>query len=399
MFILSISENILFFIAGIGALQGILLAGLLYFHPKSDRSVNKFLALYIVGTSIIMITAQVQQILSWQKSFFMAPFPFLTGPLLYLYVRSFKETITWRRALPHLVPFLLAFFVFYRHFSFMAGVDPNATNFPKEALYHPVTVTLILVRYAHLILYYFLSRRALTSYQKSIKHLFSETSRIDLGWVKLLINGFLLVVVVTLLIYPLILKYPEQVEFFMVINMAVATPYIYLATFKGVTQPTIWQVQSGTNKDELVKEMNEAEEVEMYVTHPEKPKNQKIGLDDDKVDLIITKVRAVMELEKLYQESELTLQEISDKIQFPSYQVSQAINEGMKKNFYDLINSYRVEEAKRLLLNPDKANYTILSVGFEAGFNSKTTFNTVFKKFTGLTPTAFRDQQKVALVS
>ena len=69
----------------------------------------------------------------------------------------------------------------------------------------------------------------------------------------------------------------------------------------------------------------------------------------------------------------------------------------MNKNFYDLINGYRVDEAKRLLVNPENKNYTILSVGFEAGFNSKTTFNTVFKKFTGLTPTDFREQQKAFL--
>jgi AraC-like DNA-binding protein len=66
----------------------------------------------------------------------------------------------------------------------------------------------------------------------------------------------------------------------------------------------------------------------------------------------------------------------------------------MNKTFYDLVNGYRVEEAKRLLLNPNNRSFTILSVGFEAGFNSKTTFNTVFKKFTGLTPTDFRERQK-----
>lgn len=100
-----------------------------------------------------------------------------------------------------------------------------------------------------------------------------------------------------------------------------------------------------------------------------------------------------MEEEKLYQEPELTLQHIADKLQFPTYQVSQAINDGLKKSFYDLINGYRVDEAKLLLLNPKNRNYTILSVGFEAGFNSKTTFNTVFKKFTGQTPTQFREMQ------
>ena len=84
---------------------------------------------------------------------------------------------------------------------------------------------------------------------------------------------------------------------------------------------------------------------------------------------------------------------LADKLQFPSYQVSQAINEGMDKTFYDLINDYRVEEAKRLLSGPQSNNYTILSIGFAAGLNSKTTFNTVFKKFTGVTPTDFRKKE------
>ena len=101
-----------------------------------------------------------------------------------------------------------------------------------------------------------------------------------------------------------------------------------------------------------------------------------------------------MEIEKLYQETELTLQQLSDKLQLPTYQVSQAINDGLKKNFYDLVNGYRVEEAKRLLRDPKNMNYTVLSVGFDAGFNSKTTFNTVFKKFTGYTPTEFRNKDK-----
>ena len=106
-----------------------------------------------------------------------------------------------------------------------------------------------------------------------------------------------------------------------------------------------------------------------------------------------------MERDKLYQEHELTLQTLSDKLSIPTYQASQAIKEGMNKNFYDLVNGYRVEEAKRLLVDPKNENFTILSVGFEAGFNSKTTFNTVFKKFTGVTPTEYRDQKKLASVS
>ena len=115
---------------------------------------------------------------------------------------------------------------------------------------------------------------------------------------------------------------------------------------------------------------------------------------DPKATETANKIVALLEKEKIYQEPELTIKNMADKIEIPYYQVSQAINDVLNKNFYDLVNGYRVEEAKRLLLHPDNRNYTILSVGFEAGFNSKTTFNTVFKKFTGLTPTEYRNKQK-----
>ena len=108
---------------------------------------------------------------------------------------------------------------------------------------------------------------------------------------------------------------------------------------------------------------------------------------------IAARIVTAMEVEKLFQETELTLQNLADKLSCPSYQISLAINDGLNKNFYDLVNGYRVEEAKKLLLSEKNRNYTILSVGFEAGFNSKTTFNTVFKKFTGFTPSEFRSRQ------
>jgi len=129
-----------------------------------------------------------------------------------------------------------------------------------------------------------------------------------------------------------------------------------------------------------------------------KSKPVKPASNDGKIEGIVQRITVLMEKDKLYQETELTVQQLAEKLGLPTYQVSQAINEGMERNFYDLVNTYRVEEAKQLLLDPENRNYTILSVGFEAGFNSKTTFNTVFKKFTGLTPTEFRMRASVSNV-
>jgi YesN/AraC family two-component response regulator len=184
--------------------------------------------------------------------------------------------------------------------------------------------------------------------------------------------------------------YPENFNLLYSITIAIATPYIYITSFKGIMQPSIWQIKKDETKAELEEELHESEELNKIF----REKNRvKMGMADERIEEIVRKINKAMEEDKLYQETELTLHQLSLHLQHPSHQVSQAINDGMNKTFYDLINGYRVDEAKRLLLNPKNRSFTILSVGFEAGFNSKTTFNTVFKKFTGLTPTDFRERQ------
>lgn len=398
MFILSVSENILSLVCGLGILQGVLLACLVYFHRKSDKSVNIFLSFYIFCTSLVMSMPFVIKMIGWQSSFFIQPVPALTGPLLYLYIRSFKETITWRKALPHLLWFVLFFFTAYWNISVLKKSFPDAKELPPEVLNRPHIILIQYVRFAQQILYYFLARRALLSYQRSIRHMFSEISRIDLQWARFLINGFLILICAFMIIFPLMRFYPEEFSMLLFLNMAIATPYIYLAVYKGVLQPTIWQVQPDIQKETVEEKIHEAEETENTVTD-QKPKTQKAKLSQDRIEELMEKIELLMEKEKLFQETELTLQQLAQKLSVPTYQVSQALNEGMKKNFYDLVNNYRVEEAKRLLSDATNRNYTILSIGFEAGFNSKTTFNTVFKKFTGFTPTEFRDKTEQVVLS
>lgn len=397
MSLLFIPENILLYISGFGIFQGFLLSGLLFFHPKSDRSVNKFLSLYIVCLSVIMAGPVVLSLIPWQKTFFIEPFTYLAGPLMYLYIRSFKETINWKKALPHVSIFFLYFLVSYWRVSFLGDKYPGAKEIPEAVLRSPVSIILVLVRYGHLLLYYFMSRRELGSYQRSIQKLFTEKSLVNIKWGKCLINGYVLIVLTTIVLFPLMVLYPKNFNLLYLLNIAIATPYIYIIAFKGIMQPAIWQIKTIVSKKETGQQIFDQAEGEEATD--EKQILQKAGLSDIKISELVSKITMTMEDEKLYQETELTLHSLARKLDCPPYQVSQAINDGMKKNFYDLINSYRVEEAKRLLLHPKNRNYTVLSVGFEAGFNSKTTFNTVFKKFTGLTPTDFREKQKETLIA
>jgi len=398
MLTLSIPENILLFLCGFGMLQGILLAGVLYFHPRADRSVSTFLALYIACVSMPLLIPLGQHLFSWQTIMLVEPVIVLIGPLLYFYVRSFRETITWHKAWPHLIIFIPYVLIAWWSYVHVGMKYPRSTNVPPEAAHHPSSYIPVTIRFIQRLLYYFLTRRELNTYQRSIRNVFSDISHINLNWIRWLNNSILIILFAIMILYIMILRYPENIGLWLVICGCMITIYIYLAALRGVTQPTIWQVQPSIDKANLETILAEAEPTEKSANGSPKPK--KAGLNELKINEITTRIITLMEVDKLYQEPELTLQQLASRLQLSVHQLSQAINDGLKKNFYDLVNGYRVEEAKRLLMDDKTAGYTILSIGFEAGFNSKTTFNTVFKKFTGLTPSDFRQlQNEPSLIS
>lgn len=99
----------------------------------------------------------------------------------------------------------------------------------------------------------------------------------------------------------------------------------------------------------------------------------------------------LMQKEKLYKNPDLNMNLLAQKANLSNGYLSQIINQKEGKNFYDFVNTYRVEEVKANLSNPKYAHYSILGIGLEAGFKSKSTFNAAFKKITGKTPSAFKN--------
>ncbi|HEY8893434.1 MAG TPA: helix-turn-helix domain-containing protein [Niastella sp.] len=385
-------------VLGLGVLQGMLLAALIFFYPRGDKSVNLFLACFILTVSSVMSLPMIVHFVGWQSSFFVQSLPLLPGPFLYLYIRSFKETITWRKAWPHFVLFFIWLIPTYFNLAKYSKLYPDAAMVPINVLASPTTILLVMGRPVLQVVYYFLARKELIAYQRSIRQLFSETSRIELNWARFLVIGFLVLVAVFFVAFPLMFVFPNHINLILLINMSVGAPYIYMATWLGIKQYTVWQVQPGVNKKTAEATIQQAVDIESGTTNGKKVKSAKTAQNDDRMEVLVKKIIILMEEEKLYQEAELTLQQVAGKLQVPAYQVSQALNEGMMKSFYEVVNNYRVEDAKRLLLDEKCSNQTILSIGFEAGFNSKTTFNTVFKKFTGLTPTEFREKQALSVV-
>jgi AraC-like DNA-binding protein len=93
---------------------------------------------------------------------------------------------------------------------------------------------------------------------------------------------------------------------------------------------------------------------------------------------------------KPFLDSELTLSSLAKDLNMSRSQLSQLINDGIGENFYDFVNKYRVEEVKSLMTDPAMKNFNLLGIALEAGFKSKSTFNLIFKRFTGLTPTEYK---------
>ena len=97
---------------------------------------------------------------------------------------------------------------------------------------------------------------------------------------------------------------------------------------------------------------------------------------------------------KPFLNGELTASELADELEMSRHQLSQILNYQLGLNFYDFINEYRVEEFKSRLKLSENNNLTLLGIAYDSGFNSKTTFNTIFKKVTGLTPSQYKKINK-----
>lgn len=117
---------------------------------------------------------------------------------------------------------------------------------------------------------------------------------------------------------------------------------------------------------------------------------QKSGLTREEAEHYAKQLLRIMEEQKLYQDSELKLADLAKELSISSHNLTEILNQYMGQNFYDFVNHYRVKEVKQKLLGPDSKNKTVLALALDAGFNSKSSFNSLFKKQTGMTPSQFR---------
>jgi AraC-like DNA-binding protein len=153
---------------------------------------------------------------------------------------------------------------------------------------------------------------------------------------------------------------------------------MYIVGYFGYNQPVIFQESMIDIKTAFIKE--------------EKKKYASSALKEKEITEYLKKIQALMMNEKLYLKNDLKIGDVAEKINLPVYYVSQVINEKLSKNFYDFVNEYRVDEVKKRFADTKYDYLTILAIGFDSGFNSKTAFYSAFKRNTGMIPSAFKKQ-------
>jgi AraC-like DNA-binding protein len=132
------------------------------------------------------------------------------------------------------------------------------------------------------------------------------------------------------------------------------------------------------------------------ISQPEaKKKYEKSALPANAADEMMEKLKQYMNTQKPFLNSELGLAELAAALSMSTHHLSQLINEGLNQNFFDFVNSYRIEEIKKQLHDPKLSHIKIEEIAFQNGFNSKSAFNTAFKKFTQTTPSQFRKEVNI----
>ncbi|MFT3920114.1 helix-turn-helix domain-containing protein [Cloacibacterium sp.] len=149
---------------------------------------------------------------------------------------------------------------------------------------------------------------------------------------------------------------------------------------------TCWYLFVALNNPEFFRGVNS--QLKPIIDIVSKSKSSPV-IDDEK-NKQIESLKDFMIKNEPYLDSFLTIQDLAEQVKMPVKELSALINLYMDKHFFDFINEYRIEKAKKILKDPTQKELTILEILYQVGFNSKSSFSTSFKKYTGKTPTEFR---------
>jgi AraC-like DNA-binding protein len=294
-------------------------------------------------------------------------------PLLFLYILSviYSNFELQRKHLVHLLPWLISILVLCPNFFF---VDHSA----QVAFFTKYTTTweykllrlfgyLLEVSYISAEIYYLIRYRKLL-----LENYTNKISFVHYNWLKELIIFILIGQVLTFIKASIRDNQTIEItDFYRIFLLLFGVIFSFWLVLKALHSPKLFR---GITVDlKLSKELI-----------------AKIGTIKNETTLQIDALKKHMKTNEPFLDSSLTIQDLANQMNLNVRDISILINQTIGQHFFDFVNQYRIEKAKSILKNPDKKALTILEILYEVGFNSKSSFNTAFKNYTGFTPTQYR---------
>ena len=296
----------------------------------------------------------------------------IMGPLIYFYCKSvvFKDYKLNRKSVIHFLPFLvMTLFVIYNFVVTPMDIQQQAMKEVNEFKLSLWQALIVVPFYIHMLIYLFLSARVVKLYDEVISAEYSDLTAINIDWLKFLFRAFLSIILISISLSIIPYTSLRALSHIVLIVFIILVFFmINKVIFKALKQPAIF---SGISENQVSRK---------YINS---------NLSEEEKSDYTKAIQNLMTTSAPYLEAGLSLKKLSEMLEMKPRVISQIINEKMKMSFHDFINTQRIGHAKKLIITAD-SKVTFLEILYQSGFNSKSSFNTAFKKVTGLTPKEFR---------
>ncbi|MEN8704124.1 MAG: AraC family transcriptional regulator [Polaribacter sp.] len=370
--------------------QGLIFVALLFARYFKQKNISDL----FLGLILLIIcyeqTCYTVGFMGWYNVFrntkinyFLIPMGVAIAPLIYFYVKTIT-TSNFKFRKKDWLHFLLAFCLIifrlgiYVYDSLQPGFNETQNGVLKLSIEEPIVSPLwVFVSFAQMLLYLAFTFQLFYNYRKRIREYFSNTYKLELNWILSFLIAFTLIFLYSSLqdiVGSLIIELNYKQRWWLNIFMALVVLFVGI---KGYFTDT-------TKLNKLTFS---------FSPNPESIPQQKNNMSEFSSE-DLEKVSNYMKTEKPYLNPDLNLSDLSTSLNFSRAELSKIINIGFAKNFNDFINEYRVNTFKEKLESGEHKDFSLLGIAYDCGFNSKATFNRVFKKVTQTSPTEFLNTLK-----
>lgn len=360
----------------LGSIQGFMLAFVFLGSKKYTKKSNSFLAILLIVISTLSLANGLRDMGVWAAYPFLRYMPthwlFLIPVTLYYFVQFLlfpKYKIkSWEYLL--IIPTIIE--VSFQIYATFINITQPEQWLEFRTQYFRIDLWMEVLAIVFCFIFLVIIYKKLNNYEQSLLDNFAQIEEKSIAWLKKIILAVFVIWALWAVahigqlytnVYKKAYLYPSWV------GMALIIYYLAYATYlrRDIFDPII--------EEELPKE----EKIEVQLS--------------SKADQHYNRLIAFMELDKMYESPDLNMAKLAEKSGLSKGYLSQILNQKEGKHFFDFVNHYRVEAVKQKLMDPKYDHFSILGVGLDSGFKSKSTFNAVFKKMTGETPSAFKKRQ------